>query len=120
MKLALSIYALLYAALTTLTVMDDFRAKKSLVEKLCDSLLMPLGLVGIVLFIYPVQQMQIKMLWRFIAPVVVIGPGILNVCMRYRIISRDKIATDERIFSDVVTIILLAPMFAANIVFAYF
>jgi hypothetical protein len=83
MRTALSIYALVYAVATVVVVVDDFESKRPWLDKLFDVALMPLGLVGIMLFAFSIRGPGLRLLWGFIAPVIVVGLVANTVLGRY-------------------------------------
>jgi len=85
--------------------------------------LLPLWLVGIFLYGFGVANLDVKWMWRCVAPILVVGLVSSNVLGRRRHLANkdiDKASFENAIrFSDIATAILLLPMFMTNLVFAF-
>jgi hypothetical protein len=120
MKTALTIYAAIYVIAASMTVLDDIKSNKSRLETLSDVILLPLGLVGILLYWFALPSPDIKAVWKVAAPVIVIGQIATNLFGRYLTTNRmGKEHHDAVGFTDIVTTLILAPMFLTNLAFAF-
>src|SRR4051794_4372755 len=120
MKTALGVYAAVYTVAAIVTIWDDPRSGHSAWDTAMDIVLMPLGLIGLLLFLNGVSNPEVKWLWKFAAPIVVAGLIVNSLRGRYR--TKKKLGAQYRgaaLFSDVVTTMLLVPMFIVNLVFAF-
>lgn len=118
MTAALAIYALLYAAMAVISVFYDFRSRTPLWDKAADLVLLPLGFAGILF--YGLNSVDLKPLWMFFAPLIVVGLSATAIFSRLRTIK--QLGDGERAavaVADVVTVLLLVPMFWINLAYAF-
>jgi hypothetical protein len=89
-----------------------------------DIILLPLGGIGILLFLFSVNDPSIKSTWKVISILVVAGQLFTNVFRRHLTLASKTDLNSERVSqwailgSDLAVIVLLAPMFALNMLFA--
>ncbi len=121
MSIALSIYAAVYMIAITVAIVDNLRSKGPLWDTASDVILLPLGLVGIFLYGLGITNPEVKLAWKLVAPILVVGQVAANVLGRYRTKKRveTEISKSAVLFSDIVTTILLLPMFLTNLAFAF-
>jgi hypothetical protein len=90
-----------------------------------DVILLPLGAIGILLFLFSVNDPSIKSTWRVISIMVVAGQLFTNVFSRHLTLAGKTDLNPERasqltiLGADLTVIVLLAPMFALNMLFAF-
>lgn len=121
MKIALAIYAAVYVILAVVTITNDLRWKESAWDTASDSILLPLGLAGIALFGLEVNHPDMKTAWKLIAPIIVVGQVANNILGRYRAIAAGESDNDKHgiVVADVFSVLLLLPMFAINLAYAF-
>lgn len=119
MRVALGIYAVVYVTAIAVTIVADIRSKDPFWEIASDAVLLPLGLVGIILYGIDVSNPNIKLAWRLLAPLIVVGQVSTNLFGRYR--NKERIVTERHAvwFADFFTVMLLLPMFITNLAFAF-
>ena len=120
MKIALGVYAAVYALVTIVTIVDDLRSNDPLWDTASDVILLPLGLVGIVLYLLGVPHPDLKAAWKLVAPIIIAGQLATNLLGRYLWKKRNPTEDSDAIrFTDITATLLLVPMFMANLAFAY-
>ena len=94
-------------------------------DKAADIILLPLGVIGILLFLFGVSDPSIKSTWRVISILIVAGQLFTNVFSRHLILAGKTDLSPERVSqwailgADLAVIALLVPMFALNMLFAF-
>lgn len=119
MRVALAIYAGVYTVASTVTLVTNLKSKAPLWNTTSDVILLPLGLVGIILYSFGVANHDLKLLWRLLAPLIVIGQVSTNLLARYLTMKSSVTERDAVWVSDIFTVILLLPMFITNLAFAF-
>ncbi|HEY2392800.1 MAG TPA: hypothetical protein VGK22_16615 [Candidatus Angelobacter sp.] len=121
MSAALAIYTVVYVVVSTVTIVADLKSRRSLWETGSDVFFLPLGLAGIVLYGFGAANPGLKLMWRMLAPLIVVGQVATNLLGRTRFLThkRSNAGRDAIWVADIVTIILLLPMFATNLIFAF-
>lgn len=119
------IYEGAYLLFLVWTILDDVKEKEPWWDVASDVILLPLGGIGIFLFLFDVSDPSIKVAWKAISILIVAGQIIENVISRHLTLAGKTVLRPEEIsqwrilMSDLTTIILLAPMFALNLIFAF-
>jgi hypothetical protein len=119
MRVALAIYAGGYIVAITVTIVTNLKSKAPLWDTASDVILLPLGLIGIILYGSGVANHDLKLVWRLLAPLIIVGQVAANLLGRYLIKKRGVTERDAVWFADAVTVILLLPMFMTNLAFAF-
>jgi hypothetical protein len=120
MKTVLVVYAAFYSFVAIVTIVDDLRSGKSVWDTSSDLILLPLGLLGILLYRFDVSNVDVKSAWKIVAPTIVAGQIATNLIGRF--LMKKRVGAehgDAVLFSDVVSPLLLVPMFLANLAFAF-
>ena len=90
-----------------------------------DAILLPLGGIGMLFYLITVNDPSIKSIWKVISIVVIAGQLFSNVFSRHLTLAGKTDLNPEKISqwailgADLTAIVLLAPMFALNILFAF-
>jgi hypothetical protein len=119
MRVALAIYAGGYIIAITVTIVANLKSKAPLWDSASDVILLPLGLVGMILYGFGVANHDVKLVWKLLAPLIIVGQVATNLLGRYLTKKRSVTERDAVWFSDVFTVILLLPMFMINFAFAF-
>ena len=119
MRVALAIYAGVYIVAITVTIVANLKSKAPLWDTASDVILLPLGLAGIILYGFGVANHDLKLVWRLLAPLIIVGQVATNLLGRYLTRKRSVTERDAVWFSDIFTVILLLPMFMTNLAFAF-
>jgi hypothetical protein len=119
MRVALAIYAGGYIIAITVTIVANLKSKAPLWDSASDVILLPLGLVGMILYGFCVANHDLKLVWKLLAPLIIVGQVATNILGRYPTKKRSFTERDAVWFSDVFTVILLLPMFMINFAFAF-
>ena len=112
MRVALTIYAAIYVFVIIVTIDADLKSKKALWETASDAVLLPLGLVGLVLYGFDVANPDLKLVWRLLAPLIIVGQITTNLFGHYLTKKRIIIERHEVWFADIVTVVLSARGFS--------
>lgn len=90
-----------------------------------DVILLPLGIMGILLFLFGVNDPSIKSTWKVISVLIAAGQLFTNVFGRYLTLAGKTDLSPERLSqwailgTDLTVVVLLAPMFVLNVLFAF-
>jgi len=88
-------------------------------------MLLPLGGVGILLFLFRVNDPLLKFSWKIIAIVIVAGQIMSNVIARHLTLhgqtdrSLGRVSQLAILGADLVTVLCVAPMLVLNLIFAF-
>ena len=119
------IYTGLYFLFSAWTIASDVKDKEPWWDIAASVVLLPLGGIGILLFVFNVNDPSIKSTWKVISVLVVAGQLFANVVSRHLTLAGKTALNPEKISqwtilaADLFTVLLLAPMFAMNILFAF-
>ena len=119
MRIALASYAGVYLVVITVTIVANLKSKAPPWDTASDVILLPLGLVGIILYCSGVANHELKFVWRLLAPLIIVGQVATNLLGRYLTRKRSVVERDAVWFSDAFTVIFLLPMFIINLTFAF-
>ena len=125
MKILIYIYCVLYALFLIWTIIEAFQSEDPWWETLSDVVLLPLGGIGMVLFLLSVSDPFLKSIWRVVAIAIVVGQLLTNVISRHRMLTGQTEQDPEKISqwailgADLTTIVFLAPMIALNFLYAF-
>lgn len=125
LKILIYIYAGIYFLFSAWTITSDVKDKEPWWDIAASVVLLPLGGIGILLFVFDVNQPAIKSTWKVVSILVVGGQLFGNVVSRHLTLTGKGDLDPERISqwailgADLVVVLLLAPMFALNIQFAF-
>lgn len=119
MRVALAVYAAVYIFMIAHTIVTDLKSKEPLWDVASDAVLLPLGLVGVILYGFDVANPDLKLAWKLVAPLIVVGQVATNLFGRYLYKKRVIPERDAVWFADIVAFMLLLPMFLANLAFAF-
>jgi len=121
MRIALFGYVVVYALAISVAILDDLKSKKAFWDTASDVVLLPLGFVGLFLYGCEAANPILKSVWKLVAPLIVIGQLVANLVGRYHYLTKKRAITqrDEVAFADIFTVVLLLPMFIANLAFAF-
>jgi hypothetical protein len=119
------IYTGFYLLFSVSTIATDIKDKEPWWDIAASVVLLPLGAVGIFLFLFGVNDPSIKSIWKVVSVVVVVGEVITNVISR-RLTLAGKTSLDPEKISqwailgaDLIAVVVLVPMFALNLLFAF-
>jgi hypothetical protein len=119
------IYAGVYLLFSAWTISSDVKEKEPFWDIVADLVLLPMGGIGILLFVFGVDEPGLKSTWKLISIVIVAGQVFTNVVSRYLTLagktSMNPAAMSQWtiLAADLVTVLFLAPMFFMNILFAF-
>lgn len=125
LNILIYIYTGFYFLFSAWTIASDVKDKEPWWDVAAGVVLLPLGGIGILLFVFSVSDPSIKSTWKVISILVVAGLLFTNVFSRYLTLVGKTDLNPERIsqwailFADTVAVLFLAPMFALNILFAF-
>ena len=107
------------------TIASDVKDKELWWDIASSAILLPLGGIGIVLYVLGVNDASLKSTWKVISILIVAGQLLTNVVSRHLMLSGERDLDPEKIsqwailVADLFTVMLLAPMFVLNILFAF-
>ena len=119
------IYTVIYLLFSAWTIASVVKERDPWWEKAADIILLPLGVIGILLFLFGVGDPSIKSTWRVISILIVAGQLFTNVFSRHLTLAGKTDLNPERVSqwailgADLAVIALLVPMFALNMLFAF-
>jgi len=119
------IYTVIYLLFSAWTIASVVKERDPWWDKAADIILLPLGVIGILLFLFGVSDPSIKSTWRVISILIVAGQLFTNVFSRHLILAGKTDLSPERVSqwailgADLAVIALLVPMFALNMLFAF-
>jgi len=119
------IYTVIYLLFSAWTIASVVKERDPWWDKAADIILLPLGVIGILLFLFGVSDPSIKSTWRVISILIVAGQLFTNVFSRHLILAGKTDLNPERVSqwailgADLAVIALLVPMFALNMLFAF-
>jgi len=119
------IYAAGYAIFTVWAIFTDVTEKQPWWDILSDLVLLPLGGAGILLYLFGVNEPLIKSSWKVVTVVIIIGQVFSNFGSRHLVLSgQTEIETEDIsqwaiLVSDLVIVIVLAPMALLNVFYAF-
>jgi len=119
------IYAGIYALFSIWTIFDDLKHKEPWWDQASDLILLPLGGIGMLLFLFGINDPLLQSAWKIIAVLIVAGQLMTNVVARHLTFMGKTELNPRRISqwsilgADLFTIMLLAPMFVLNVMLAF-
>jgi hypothetical protein len=125
LNILIYIYTGLYFVFSAWIIASDLKDKEPWWGTAADVVLLPLGAVGILLFVFSVNEPSLKTTWKAISILVVAGQLFTNVVSRHLTLAGKTDLNPERISqwailgADMVVVLLLVPMFALNVLFAF-
>lgn len=125
LKILLYMYVAVYAWFLVWTIIDGVRGKEPWWDVTADLILLPLGGIGMFLFLNSVANPSLKSAWKVISILMVIGQIIVNVIARHRMLAGKTDFDPEGLsewgilFTDLISVLLLAPMLVMNVMFAF-
>ncbi len=114
-----------YALFLVWTIIDGVKGKEPWWDVTTDFILLPLGGIGMFLFLFSVADPSLKSAWKVISILIVAGQITVNVIARHRLLAGKTDFDPEGLsewgilFTDLITVVLLAPMFVMNVMFAF-
>lgn len=119
------IYTAFYWLFSISTIIDDIKTKEPWWDIASDAVLLPLGGIGILLFILDVSDPTLKFVWKGFSVLIIAGQLVTNVLYRHLTLG-EKTQVDPKhisqwtlLFADLTTVIILAPMAVMNVKFAF-
>jgi hypothetical protein len=106
-------------------IVTDFTEKQPWWDAVSDLILLPLGGVGIVLYLFGVEEPIVKSIWKVVTVVIIVGQLFSNIGARHLVLSGQTEVDTEDIsqwgilFSDLAIVIVLAPMALINVFYAF-
>ena len=125
MRTLIYIYAAGYAIFAVWAIVTDFTEKQPWWDIVSDLILLPLGGAGILLYLFGVNDPLIKSSWKVVTVVIIIGQIFSNFGARHLVLSgQTEIDTEDIsqwaiLVSDLVIVIVLAPMALLNAFYAF-
>ena len=127
MRTLIYIYVVGYALAVIWTIFDNLKEKEPWWDIASDLILLPLGFIGMLLYLFDVDDPSwIRSMWKGVTILIIVGQLISNVLHRHLVFS-GKTELDPKtisqwtiLFADLTSILLLAPMVALNILYAFF
>ena len=127
MKLSILIYIYIgiYVLFSVWTIIGDVKDKEPWWDVVSDVILLPLGGLGILLFLLDANEPIVKSAWKVVAILIVAGQLFTNIFTRHLTLTGKTELDPEKISqwvilgADLTLVVLLAPMFAMNLVFAF-
>ena len=125
LKILLYSYLVLYSLFLIWTLVEAFQAEEPWWDVASDVILLPLGGVGMVLFVVSVETPIIKSAWKVFSIAIIVGQLITLLVSRHRTLSgQDDI--DPKTISqwtilgaDLTTVVFMAPMVFLNLKYAF-
>lgn len=109
----------------TWTIIDNFKGEEAWWDVASDGILLPLGAIGIALFLFDVDSTFLKSVWKVVSVLVVAGQVASNLVLRHLTLTEETNLNPEEISqwailgADLTTVVLLVPMFALNLLYAF-
>lgn len=125
LNILIYIYTGIYFLFSTWTIASDVKEKGPWWDIAASVVLLPLGGIGILLFVFSVNDPSLKSAWKVISILVVVGQLSTNVVSRYLTLAGETdldpkgISQWALLGADLVAVFFLAPMFVLNILFAF-
>ena len=125
LNILIYIYTVIYFLFSAWIIVSDVRHKEPRWDLTADVVLLPLGGIGIILFLFSVNDPSIKSIWKVFSILIIAGQLFTNVVSRYlTLVGRtdlrpEKISHWAILGADLIVVLFLAPMFALNILFAF-
>jgi arginine exporter protein ArgO len=125
MKTATYIYIGFYLLFAAWVIASEIKDKDPLWDTASDIILLSLGFIGMMFFQFEVTAPTIKLLWKGVSILIIIGQIFLNLYTRHQTLSGEtELELKEMpkwavMAADWTVIIALLPMFVLNIWFAY-
>ena len=119
------IYTGIYLLFSAWTITTVVKARAPWWDTTTDVVLLPLGGIGILLFVFSVNDPSVKSAWKVISILVVTGQLFTNVLSRHLTLAGKTDLSPNRLSqwailgADLAVVALLAPMFALNLLFAF-
>jgi hypothetical protein len=124
LNILIYIYTGIYLLFSALTIATDVKEREPWWDVAADVMLLPLGGIGMLFFLLSVNDPSMKSVWKVISIIVVVGQLFSNVFSRHLTLAGKTDLNPEKITkwailgADLTAIVLMAPMFALNILFA--
>jgi hypothetical protein len=125
LKILIYIYTGIYLLFSAWTIATDVKEREPWCEVAADAILLPLGGIGMLFYLISVNDPSIKSIWKVVSIVVIAGQLFANVFSRHLTLAGKTDLNEEKISqwailgADLTAIVLLAPMVALNILFAF-
>lgn len=127
MRTLIYIYVVGYAVVVTWAAFDSFKEKEPWWDIASDLILLPLGFIGMLLYLFNVDEPSwIRSMWKGVTVLIIVGQLTTNVLHRNRVLSGKTELKPEQISqwtilaADLTAIVLMGPMVALNILYAFF
>ena len=125
MKTLIYIYAVIYVVFAALTIASAIKEKAPWWDLASDAILLPLGAIGILLYLFQVDYPLLKFVWKVVSVLIVAGQLFSNLHSRRLTLTGKgdldpkKISQSAILAADLTAVVFLAPMCALNILFAF-
>ena len=126
MKILVYIYVAGYAVIGTWAVIGGFKDKEPWWDIASDLILIPLGFIGMLLYLFNVDEPSwIRSMWKGVSVAIILGQLITNVLHRHLLLSGKTEIKPEQISQwtilagDLTAVVVLGPMAALNILYAF-
>jgi hypothetical protein len=119
------IYIVVYWLFVISTIIDDVKDREPWWDVASEAILLPLGGIGIFLFLFDVSGPSLKFVWKGISILIIIGQLVTNLLSRRLLLAgkRDidpaKISQWIILVADLTAIVILVPMAVMNLKFAF-
>ena len=127
MRIILYLYTTLYFVFAVWVVHSGFTHRDPLWKIVSDGFLFLISLFGLLFYMLAVRTHTIVVVWRVVSLVILVGQVGANLYDRQLVMARqDSSINTGRIpkwsvmTADVLTVVMILPAIALNIVFAYF
>lgn len=126
-KTLIYLYVAGYALVVVWGINDSFKEKEPWWDTASDLILLPLGFVGMLLYLFNVDEPSwIRSVWKGVTVMIITGQLITNLLHRRRVLSGktelkpQEISQWTILAADLTAIVLPAPMVALNVIYAFF
>jgi len=125
MKTATYIYIVFYLLFAAWVIVSEIKDKDPLWDTVSDIVLLSLGFIGMMFFQFEVTVPVIKLLWKGVSVLIIVGQIFLNLYTRHLTLRGEAELEPKEIpkwavvAADWTVIIALLPMFVLNVWFAY-
>jgi hypothetical protein len=126
LKTLIYIYVAGYALVVVWGVVDGFKEREPWWDIASDLILLPLGFIGMLLYLFDVDDTSwVRSMWKGVTVAIIVGQLITNLLHRRRVLSGKTELKPEQISqwtilaADLTAIVLLGPMVALNVIYAF-